>query len=83
MFKAFAVVALGAVGMLRPAPAEASPVPGDFCVHCVDSSGCGLEEALCQAWGCGTVGQAVCGAFGNCTPANGKNLITCNGGADE
>lgn len=85
LFKGLLVVALGAVSLIRPDPVTAatSAQMDGFCVRCVDSSGCGLEEELCVAWGCGQVGQATCGSFGTCNGENGKRLVVCNGGDES
>lgn len=77
VLKALVVGALGSYA-LATTPAVAEAASPDACIQCVEGTGCGLEEALCLAWGC-NVGQATCGELGDCTLANGKLLIVCNG----
>jgi hypothetical protein len=74
--KAVVVVGLGLAALAQPSRVNAATRFDPFCVHCVAGTGCGLEEALCQAWGCGTPGWAYCGQMGTCTGDN--YLITCN-----
>lgn len=78
LLKALVVVALGAWALADAKPVEARAYDEGACTRCVDATGCGLEEELCAAWKCGTIGMAMCGELGECTAANGKRLVVCN-----
>ncbi len=70
------VVVLGLLGLRSDARADQGRMRDPFCAKCVDAYGCGLEESLCAAGGCGTTGMATCQEFGTCTGA--RRLVVCN-----
>lgn len=70
------VVVLGLLGLRSEAQAASPELRDPFCAKCVDSYGCGMEEALCDAMNCGSIGMATCQEFGTCTGA--RRLVVCN-----